>query len=127
MKSINDATEVEKGSGDACADDQSTPWIETVLTTLNQRPEADRQALLNALMHGHETVAGDGAVSGLTSRSTDIRAKPTHRSGPSPRSSAAHPVSAPYLSADMNLAGPKSISGSERAGAKDRRAPVKPV
>lgn len=34
---------------------------------------------------------------------------------------------APYLSADMNLAGPKATSGSERAGAMDRRDPVKPV
>jgi hypothetical protein len=93
MKNINDATEVEKGSHDACADDQSRPWIETVLNTLNQRPEADRQALLKALMHGHKTVAGDGAVSGLTSRPTGIRTKPTRRSGSLARSIAAHPVS----------------------------------
>ena len=113
MKSIIDATEVEKGSEDACANDQSTPWIETVLNTLNQRPDSDRQALLQALMRGDETVAGDGAVSGLTSTPTEIRAKPTHRSGSLARSPAPHPVSGTSFRSETAL---KSSKNRKKAG-----------
>lgn len=83
MKSIDDATEVEKGSEDARTGDQSTPWVETVLATLSQRPDAADSASLTAafrrgnrafLLNPPGDTSGDADVSEMQTVASILRA-----------------------------------------------------
>ncbi|SDD91560.1 hypothetical protein SAMN05444678_1411, partial [Sphingomonas sp. YR710] len=66
--------EAEPASVDAGADSLSDAPIETIIANLSKRSEADRQALVEALLNG-EAGTGSRAVSGLELSIIENKAK----------------------------------------------------